>query len=205
MSGPPERDEDVMAALARGQKSALEALVRRHGGPLLAFLQRLLGDRHRGEELFQEVFLAVWAKRHRYEYPRPFRPWLYAIALNKCRAHFRSRPFAGPADVAAGGEPADPGGSSADGAIAAETESLVGHALATLTPRQRAVVTLRIWQGLSYADIAGVVGGTEATVRSHMHHGLAALRKRLGPYFGVPDAPPSRPEETNRVRTERPR
>ena len=43
------------------------------------------------------------------------------------------------------------------------------------------MVVLRVWQGMSYAEIAETVGRTEATVRSHMHHGLAALRKYLEP------------------------
>jgi RNA polymerase sigma-70 factor (ECF subfamily) len=204
MSETLGRDEDLMASVARGQKHALEPLLRRHGGGLLAFLQRLLGDHHRAEELFQEVFLAVWSKRQRYQYPRPFRPWLYAIALNKCRVVFRSRTLADPPGLPAN-EPADPGRSPADGVIAVETAALVGHALATLTPRQRAVVTLRIWEQLSYADIADVVNCSEATVRSHMHNGLAALRRRLGPCLGIPEPSTLPPEETNHVHTERPR
>ena len=48
-------------------------------------------------------------------------------------------------------------------------------------PQQRTVVVLRVWDGLSYAEIAELVGKQEATVRSHMHHGLAALRKYLEP------------------------
>jgi RNA polymerase sigma-70 factor (ECF subfamily) len=50
-----------------------------------------------------------------------------------------------------------------------------------LPPQQRVVVVLRVWDGLSYAQIAEVLGRTEATVRSHMHHGLIALRKDLDP------------------------
>jgi RNA polymerase sigma-70 factor (ECF subfamily) len=204
MSGTLDRDEDLMAEVARGHKPALEELLRRHGGRLLAFLQRLLGDRHRGEEMFQEVFLAVWVKRHRYEYPRRFRPWLYAIALNKCRALFRSRAFA---DVPAAptAEPADTGPPPDQGVLADETAVLVGHALAALTPRQRAVVTLRIWEQLPYAEIADLVNCSEATVRSHMHHGLAALRQSLGPYFGKPEPSSLQPEESNHVRGERQR
>lgn len=197
-------DEDLMVAVARGEAAALEVLLRHHGGALLAFLQRLLGDRHRAEEMFQEAFMAVWAKRNRYELGRPFRPWLYAIAVNKCRAFFRSRAFADMADGVAV-EPADPGSSPADGAIAAETADFVGHAVAALSPRQRAVVTLRIWEGLSYARIAQIAGGTEATVRSHMHHGLVALRKRLGSLLDMPVHRGLRPEELNDVPTERPR
>jgi RNA polymerase sigma factor (sigma-70 family) len=55
-----------------------------------------------------------------------------------------------------------------------------------LPPQQRAVVVLRVWEGLPYARIAEIVGRTEATVRSHMHHGLAALRKHLEPLVGAP-------------------
>src|SRR5437588_603038 len=142
-----DRDEYLMARVANGQPELLERLLRRHASPLLTFIRRMAGDRHRSEELFQEVFLAVWRKRHQYEYPRPFKPWLYAIALNKCRQAFRSRlprtlPLGG-TDVAA---PAAP-----DAVVAAETAALVSRAVTDLPPRQRAVVVLRVWEGLPYA------------------------------------------------------
>ncbi|MGL4551758.1 MAG: RNA polymerase sigma factor, partial [Gemmataceae bacterium] len=82
-------DEDLMARVAAGDAGRLEPLVRRHAGPLLTFLVRMVGDHHRAEELFQEVFLAVWVKRRTYQPPRPFRPWLYAIAVNRSRADLR--------------------------------------------------------------------------------------------------------------------
>ena len=53
--------------------------------------------------------------------------------------------------------------------------------LAIEPAQQRVVVVLRLWQGLSYREIADTVGRTEATVRSHMHHGLIGLRKYLEP------------------------
>jgi RNA polymerase sigma-70 factor (ECF subfamily) len=181
MENADDRDEVLMARVQRGQPELLERLLRRHASPLLTFLQRMVGDRHRGEELFQEVFLAVWCKRHQYEYPRPFKPWLYAIAVNKCRAAFRSRP---PREVSLdGAEVAAP--AVPDAVIAAETADLVSRAVTALPPRQRAVVVLRVWEGLPYARIAEIVETTEATVRSHMHHGLATLRKYLEPRLGL--------------------
>ncbi len=84
-----ERDEYLMARVGGEQPELLEKLLRRHATPLLTFIERMVGDHHRGEELFQEVFLALWIKRRQYQYPRPFKPWLYAIALNKCRSWFR--------------------------------------------------------------------------------------------------------------------
>ena len=172
-----EPDETLMLRTADGDRACLELLVRRHATPLLSFLLRQCGDRHRAEELFQEVFLAVWIKRRLYQHPRPFKPWLYAVALNKCRAAFRGRPTS-TAPLTTDG-PASADASPAEAVMAAETADLVGRAVARLPDQQRAVVTLRVWEGLSYGRIAEIVECSEATVRSHMHHGLAALRKHL--------------------------
>lgn len=74
MNPKQERDEWLMAQLALGKRDHLEPLIRRYANPLLTFIQRMIGDRHRSEELFQEVFLAVWVKRRQYQFPRPFTP-----------------------------------------------------------------------------------------------------------------------------------
>ncbi len=79
-------DELLMSQFAKGQAENLAVLLRRHATPLLTFITRMVGNRHRGEEVFQEVFVAVWRKRDSYSFPRPFKAWLYAIALNKSRA-----------------------------------------------------------------------------------------------------------------------
>jgi RNA polymerase sigma-70 factor (ECF subfamily) len=180
-----ERDEFLMAQVAQGKQDSLEPLIRRYANPLLTFIRRMVGDLHRSEELFQEVFLAVWVNRRQYAFPRPFKAWLYAIALNKCRATFRAATLATAGLVEdSPAMPAAKEGSPAENAIATETAAIVSTAVAHLPPQQRAVVVLRIWDGLSYAQIAEVVGRTEATVRSHMHHGLAAMRKYLEPRLG---------------------
>lgn len=173
------RDEWLMAELAEGRREALEPLVRRHATPLLSFIQRMVGDRQRSEDLFQEVFCAVWSKRRQYQYGRPFKPWLYAIALNACRADFRrpTLPLACEESVAL----AAPGLSPAEAVVATETTALVARAVTLLPAQQRAVVVLRIWQQLDYRDIADIIGCTESTARCHMHLGLCALRKYLEP------------------------
>lgn len=171
-------DEQLMAEVATGRAERLELLVRRYATPLLSFLHRLVGDRHRAEDLFQDVFLAVWTNRRLYQPPRPFRPWLYTIALNRCRAHLRSRrePAVGlDADALAGAT------TPAEGlATRQETARQVFLAVQGLPTQQRIVVTLRVWDELPYAQIAEVMNLSEATVRSHMHHALAALRRELG-------------------------
>lgn len=173
-----------MAEVAEGCHGALEALLRRYATPLLTFIQRMTGDYHRGEELFQEVFLALWRKRHLYEYPRPFKTWLYAIAVNLCRLSCRQAhpvialpendiqvsPFHYASPISA--------------AIATETSTIVAAALAVLPPQQRSVIVLRVWQQMSYSEIAQTLDTGESTVRSYMHHGLVSLRKHLEPRLG---------------------
>jgi RNA polymerase sigma-70 factor (ECF subfamily) len=174
-------DETLMSQVKRGERASMEPLIRRYANPLLTFIQRMVGNRHQSEELFQEVFLAVWDKRHQYESPRPFRSWLFAIAVNKCREAARGHhPSVLTLDETMTGSPVS-NARPEDRAIATETASLVTRAVMQLPAQQRAVVVLRLWQDLSYTEIAGIVGRTEATVRSHMHHGLAGLRKYLEP------------------------
>jgi len=173
---PPEPDELLMAQVAKGRGESLEPLVRRYTVPLVSFLQRMTGNRDRAEDLFQETFLAVWRKRATYKFPRPFKPWVYAVALNTCRAEFRGREDFDmlPSDVATN-DPANP----AECTIATETATRIARIIELMPPIQRAVVALRIWDGLGYPEIAEAIGRSEATVRSHMSHGLAELRKAL--------------------------
>lgn len=178
------RDETLMAQVVRGRQDALEPLVQRYARVLLNFIDRMVGNQHRSEELFQEVFLAVWLKRRSYEFPRPFRNWLYAIAMNKCRESYREGGGFGIIALHGADGVATRERSPSDQAIAGETAQIIAQAVAELPLQQRTAVVLRIWQDLSFAEIADVLGTTEGTARSHMHHGLCALRglleRRLG-------------------------
>jgi RNA polymerase sigma-70 factor (ECF subfamily) len=160
-----------------GSQAALESLLRRHASPLLNFLRRLAGDAHLAEELVQETFLAVWEHRRSFDPTRAFKPWLYAIAVNQFRATLRREPRHDPGDaesLALSREP-DP----ADVLVDEETVRRLDQALHRLPSKQRAVVCLRAWEGMSFAQIGEAIGCSEGTARSHMHHALAGLRQVL--------------------------
>jgi RNA polymerase sigma-70 factor (ECF subfamily) len=185
MQAANQSDEWLMGQVARGKRECLEVLVRRHATPLLTYLARMCGDKHRGEELVQEAFLAVWNKRKTYRLDKPFKAWLYAIATNRCRSAFRAASARPMASLEAGdGYAAKAGGASpVEAAVKVERAKLVSAAVAELPEPQRMVVTMRVWGGLSYAEIAQSDGRPEATIRSHMHRALEALRKSLAACF----------------------
>lgn len=183
MAQQQHADEWLMRDVAQGRRDSLEILVRRYAGSLLTFLRRTSGNADLAEELFQEVFLAVWKSRIQYDFPRPFRPWLFQIAVNKSRELHRNRGTWPATAHLEAGEVVDPSSATDPGdlIVAAETASLVTEAVARLPAQQRAVLVMRVWNEHDFDEIADAVRCTPSTARSHMHHALSALRKYLEP------------------------
>jgi len=180
---PAERDECLMAEVVRGRDAHLETLARRHAGPLLTFLVRMVGDRREAERLFEKVLLAAWARRHTYVFPRPFRPWLFKIALARGRATFR-RSWAPGAPWAR--EAARRRGDAADVSLDDDTSNRLEAALLRLPSRERAVLVLRIWGAFTYSEIAEMAGERRSVLEAMMSRALGGLRQAL-------DAPPPDP------------
>jgi RNA polymerase sigma-70 factor (ECF subfamily) len=196
-----ESDEALMARYqARAEQAAFEALFRRWAGKLLAFFRRGLwggaGADEVAADLVQKTFLHVHRARADYAVGRPFRPWLYTIALNVRReeGRWRSRHrevLASADDASADGrggamararEPAvEPGTTSA-------SDRLVRRALAALPGAQREVVILHWYEELSFPEIAELVGASVAAVKVRAHRAYEALRERLGDGSGATTA-----------------
>jgi RNA polymerase sigma-70 factor (ECF subfamily) len=182
MSGDHATDEELMQRVSGGNREAMTPLVRRYASSLLTFIRRMTGDWHRAEELFQEAFLALWQERGRYDWSRPFRPWLFGIAARKCQAEYRraaasSESLSDWLESSTGSREPSP----VEAAVQAETATLVAAAVATLPPKQRAVLVMRVYSGMEYAEIAQAMERSQATIRSEMFHALAGLRRYLEP------------------------
>jgi hypothetical protein len=92
MSDDRAKDEDLMLRVAQGNREAMGPLLRRYASPLLTFIRRMTGDWHRAEEVFQDVFLAVWQYRGRYDYPGPFGRGSSASPPTSAAPNFARRP-----------------------------------------------------------------------------------------------------------------
>ena len=172
-------DEQLMAAVAAGDRGCLEELVRRHHAPMFGFFYRsLAGDRATAADLVQETFIRL-LRTASFEADRPFRPWLYAIAANLVRDHLRS----------AGRRPAefgeqllaaiDPGPGPEAIALGADTARQVGAAIASLPEEYRVTLVMRFGAELSLAEIAAALEIPIGTVKSRLSVGTRRLRDAL--------------------------
>jgi len=177
-------DEELMRAAASDSHAAFAVLVARYLGPLTSYCSKLTAADRAGEELAQEVLLAVWRLRRDYRPDARFRVFVFTIASNRCRNHARSwrRKLRWLGFQGDGDELADIASSSAgqlDEVLARERQRGVRSALARLPAQARDVLLLRFEQDLAYAEIAQITGSAEGTVRSKVFHALRKLQSLL--------------------------
>jgi RNA polymerase sigma-70 factor, ECF subfamily len=179
----PDSDERLMADAMRGDTKALVILADRYYEPILAYLYRLAGgQRQVAEDLAQETFLRLM-QQESYRPDRAFRPWLYAIATNLARDHFRSRvrhPLVSE-DAAAMLDLVDSTPGPEVLAEAAEAGQAVAHAFDRIGAEYRAALLLRYYHGLSLNEIADALGIPLGTVKSRLSVGTRHLRELLQP------------------------
>ena len=161
-----------------GDVRAFEVLVRRYQTPILRLCVGMLGDRHAAEDAAQDAFFSAWRSLGRFRGDAQFSTWLYRIATNQCLRDMRRRPARTaelPADL-----PAAEGEAPHNRLEAAEAGAAVSAAVARLSPEQRVALLLRELGGLSYDQIAEVLGVSMPAVKSRIYHARVELARDLG-------------------------
>ncbi|HTK17161.1 MAG TPA: RNA polymerase sigma factor [Acidimicrobiia bacterium] len=170
-----ESDDALAAAAARGDRVALESLLRRHASLVNAVCRRVLGHPEDALDAAQEALLAIARKIHTFDGRSRFSTWCYRVATNAALDEARRRSRR-PVAVEFLPEPRG-GGQSIDDLVADQLD--VDAALRHLSPDHRAAVALRDLVGLDYAEIGEVLGIPPGTVRSRIARGRAALADHL--------------------------
>jgi RNA polymerase sigma-70 factor, ECF subfamily len=171
-----ESDSDLIERVAVGDRDAFTELYRRFARPVLGMAMRQLGDNGRAEDAAQETFAAVWRSARSFQPDRGSgSAWLYAVARHAIvdRARARRDPLA---DVPE--EPSSEAGPD-EHAEAAWLAWRVHSALEQLPERERIVVELAYWGGLSQTEIASYLDVPLGTVKTRTRAGLARLSSLL--------------------------
>jgi RNA polymerase sigma-70 factor (ECF subfamily) len=190
----PTSDEILMAAYQAGSQAAFTALFERHGGSVYGFLARRLPDRALAEDLYQEAFLRLHRGRHTYDDRRPFRAWLFAIVHNLLNDALRDHARNERRGLVRAGSPDVDGGilaetqagrrDSADGspeAITSARESMraLDAAIRGLPGDEATVLILARLEGLSYDDIALVIGRSPSATKQLAYRALKRVRAEM--------------------------
>jgi RNA polymerase sigma factor (sigma-70 family) len=157
-----------LAAARRGEPWALERLYHSHQPQIYALCYRLLERVEDAEDAVQSTFVHVFRALPRFRGESSARTWLYRIATNEAMGMLRRRREAPPLEEA---EP-----SSSDRAAEVVERLAVRAALARLRPDHRAILVLRLWEELSYTEIAAVLGISLPAVKMRLNRARAEFR-----------------------------
>jgi RNA polymerase sigma-70 factor (ECF subfamily) len=173
---PP--DEELIAAVAAGDREAFAALYRRRRPDVFRFAMHMIGVPGAAEDVAQDVFMTVIHEAGRYDPRRAgVVAWLLGIARNHARRRLSERRYETLSSDPAS-EPrieADPG----DGLSRAQQTRALRRALATLPIVYREAIVLCDLQELSYEDAAAAAGCAIGTIRSRLHRGRTLLATRV--------------------------
>lgn len=171
-------DRDLIVRARRGETAAFGELVRRTQTAVFNVCYRLLGERREAEDLAQEAFLRAFERLATFDMERPFLPWMRRVAANHCLNHLAARPPA-PLALDEARDQADAGPTPAALAEQHEQTARLRQALCALPPHYRAVIELRHFQELSYADIAATLQRPVSDVKSDLFRARQLLAKKL--------------------------
>ena len=202
-------DDQIVAALRRGDEAAFAWLVDQHHATLVRLALRYVPDVSTAEEVVQDTWLHVLRGLARFQFRSSLKTWITSILLNRARTRARrerrSLPFSDAwLELVGRGEPAvdpdrffgpgDPatadrwssaprGVAPEERLLAAEIRAIVQRAIAALPLAQREVITLRDIEGWSASDVCNALGLTETNQRVLLHRARSKVRAALEPYL----------------------
>ncbi len=177
---------DWIARAQRGDQAAYGELVRRNWDRVVAVVYRMCGDPALSEEAAQEAFLRAWQHLSGYQPQHSFRAWVYRIAINAALDALRAqKPTVDVDGMEDKDLPAESllqsseDGNPEEALESRERAGRIRQAVMALSPASRAVLVLREYGGLSYAEIAGTLNIPLGTVMSLLNSARAQLRQSL--------------------------
>lgn len=181
-------DRADMEQLQAGEDAALNRLMERHGAPVFHFLARLTGNEDDANDLAQETFVRVFKSARSFRTGQKFTTWLYTIAANLARNHFRWRSRHPNLSLDAESPETEQSLGSAlpamsaapnESALSTERAAAVRDAIRKLPDDLREAIVLCEWEERSVAEAATILEATPKAVESRLYRARQILRDRL--------------------------
>ena len=192
-------DEDLVARSIGGDSDSFNELIRRWERPIYALAYRQIGREEDARDVCQETFLRAYRALPGFRGQAKFSSWLYRIAINLCRDWLRRErrtPIVQASEdvdlmeLAAARGPSE---SLEDRVARNDLGRAVERAMRLLSDEQRTAIILKEYQGLTFQEIADLVGCPLSTVKTRLYQGLTVLRRELA-RTGVMEKPEKKSE-----------
>ena len=186
-------DEELMLSCQKGNDAALEALYQRHYRPIFLYISRMAGSREMAEDLAQETFIRIYVNKASWKPQAKFTAWMYRIARNLCideKRRYWNRNVHTESSMMSSGEDKDipfldrveDGNGDARTALEMKiNEEVIKQAINQLSEEQREVIVLNKYQGLSYGEIAEILGSSAESIKQRAYRAHLKLRSILEP------------------------
>lgn len=178
-------DEELVARSAGGDTDSFNQLVLRWERPIYALAYRVIGREEDARDVCQETFLRAFRALKGFKGQAKFSSWLYRIALNLCRDWLRRErrnPFVevpDGAEVVESTGQLDPGESVEAVVVRRDLGRAVERAMGVLSEEQRTAIVLKEYHGLTFREIADLLGCPLSTAKTRVYQGLTVLRHQL--------------------------
>jgi len=172
-------DRELIDACQRGDYDAFRSLFEAHRDKVYSIALRYSGNEAAAMDIAQDTFLKLLSRISEFRGEASFESWLYRVVVNSCldyqRRGRRWMPFLADFFDAV----AAPAESVLQRLLQAEEQDQVQRTIAKLPPDQRIVIVLRYTEGLSYEEIAQILGCSQGTVASRLNRAHKLLGRRL--------------------------
>ena len=172
-------DRELVTRARNGDTDAADELVVRHHAAVFRMALGILGNEDAAADATQDAFMKALRGLRKFRGDSAFRTWLLSIAANEARGMLRkvrrrTEVSLDDAPPVAAGNP-----SPSDTMEREEDSRRLREGMELLPEKQRLVVSMRIYEGLSYREIAEIIGSSEGAARVNYHHGVNRLKEIL--------------------------
>jgi RNA polymerase sigma-70 factor (ECF subfamily) len=174
----PDADAELVARHLNGEPGAFDQLVRKYQQPLQLHARRMLGDADEAADVVQRALVRAHRALPELRAGQSFRAWIFRITITQALSALRQRKLRGQTELA--DDSATVAAEGASGLEQAETQARLRAAIASLPPKQRVVVELRVFDELPFREVAEIAGCSENAAKVQFHHALKKLRVLMG-------------------------
>jgi RNA polymerase sigma-70 factor (ECF subfamily) len=174
---PADVDSALVTRARRGERGAFDEIVRRHQRGLWRLVRRYVKNDADAADVVQQAFVRAYRGLDRFRGEASVRSWIYRIGINVALNHVRDHGREQPSDVVGDELTVD---AVAPGAmLTAERARALRAAVSELPPKQRMVLELRVFDDLSFREVAALADCTENAAKVSFHYAVKRLREVL--------------------------